>query len=253
MKKTIITKTVDGQEIVSGFGDQTIDPMATKAIVVDKIKTVEGGIERRDLAIRIHDKKRLLIGATLQAQEVLKAEIADLETQLRDLNKRMDAEIYQLWLDNAVHFEPKKGEYLIEDTEFETLRNKLATKAKNQQLLKTGEYISDFRGENIWTKSNDRWTRSRVVNLGDLAEESVLMPNLSESQRKEIMDQDRADWLGDLTADQKEIEKQKALDVALQVAAVEKAKGEIQGDNKALEKAQALFAAESERIEAEFV
>jgi hypothetical protein len=250
MKKTIITKEIDGQEIVIGFDVPIFDPEATKVAARDLVAAIPGDAEKKEKALSIAQKQRQLKNATPEAAAVLNAEIAALRQELHDLANARQVEILKIWKENAVYFEPKKGEYIHEEEDLVELMQKMSDKPADKLLLRTGEYISDYRNRIVYEKIDNRWEKSRMEKLGDVPKNFILKEGLNLTQLTEIQNQTEADRKSVMTSEQLQAEKEILLNEALNQAAIKKAAGDLQEDPDALSKAKAWLEQEQLRIEA---
>lgn len=250
MKKTILTKEIDGQEIVVGFDFPAFEPEETKKVTKDLVAAIPGEVEKREKALAIAQKQRQMKTATVEAITALLVEIAAIKKELHDLANFKQRETLRIWKENAVYCEPKKGEYIYEEEDLAELMQKMSDKPVGKLLLKSGEYVSDYRNQIVYEKVDNRWEKSRVEKIGDVSKKLVLKENLSLVQLQEIQDQNEVDRKAAMTSEQLQLEKSALLNEALNQAAIKKAAGDLQEDPNALSKAKAWLEQEQLRIEA---
>lgn len=161
MKKTILTKNIDGFEIIAGFGDLCIEAVETKKAVKplleksDEMKAVRAKGTELGLAsksyhealvaareafkngnISVHSEHVFTAGKREQEMEAIQNELVDL------IHASAEKRI-QVWNENLVYHEPRKGEILLEDI---TLAEKFVDLENNELLTVSGETIIDKRG-----------------------------------------------------------------------------------------------------------
>jgi hypothetical protein len=224
--------TADGKtvKIISGFGNKSVDPEATKAVVAGLLaKTPEYAQaqshqakisaqrkiagEAYALAEKAHnagDKKNTAIhNASYQA--ALGA-IAVLEDELRPLVEAYEAEFARLYEENPVYFPCGPGQCCCEN--YETLKAKFDALKERERLTDEGDVISDYRNVEYWHQGKDKkWVRVKIDNIG----ESPLMPfvlpeNLTPEIQAEIAAQEEAERIAAMPKDDKAKAKQAALD-----------------------------------------
>jgi hypothetical protein len=237
--KTIITKPLDGYDIIIGFGNANaiIDPQATRRVVDKEIIKTESWKKIEQI------KKQMLVYANqaLQAKincsksksksdvekfyaEFLKRrnDMVELESELKPLAIQIDIEYRSMILKHAIHFTPTAGEYIVSDAEADIAIQKKDEADKIGMLLdKNLKQVADNRGIIYWQKS-DKWYKS----------------DLTGSQTLEIKDQLEKERIAAMGTASKNIELQAVISVLKQEAVNMRSVLEIEGDKAALVKVQ---------------
>jgi len=257
--KTALTKEINGKTIIIGFSDPVIDPVETEKKIL-ALKVLDESDETRKLKAKIKeigDRQRMgmqamkeharlkYVGQAAQSEtkrieaighynkvDVLMAENKPLIESFKNKKKELVRE-------NAVYFQPKPSEVFIEDEQHETLTQiEIGEFAK---LCIDGNVIPDYSEQTIYQKVKDRWI---IVNL-DFGESfpigAILNRDLTDEQKVEISTQTESDRIIELSAIDKETEKNAAIDNAAIQAARMRSVLEIQSDRDALTKAQEWY------------
>ena len=136
--KTVITKKIDGLEIITGFSELSIEPVETKKVVAVEIKkTVEylAVAEKQNKMSAAHkaagaaaiksekaksqdDKKSLHNEFTMFNQQA-----KSYENEVRDLLPALKKKEKELRREFAVYFEPRSGEHAKAEAEIDALIN----------------------------------------------------------------------------------------------------------------------------------
>ena len=258
--KAILHANVDGQEIVLGFGEAhgLIDPVATAIKIAPIVQAADETKQMTALNAQINavrqsagqafalaDQARLRgDAATMTRQngeyQAKLMEIAELEKQLPAIVGAFEAMRARVTVDNAAYAHPPQGEDLIDDAQAKDMQAKHALRGDGQQLLMTGEYVTDLRGRDFYI--GPPWKHMVIDTLGeDLPKGAIMTDQLTDAQRAEISVQEEADRIAALSPADRDAEAQRAKDGALAQAAVTRSQLEIAGDTKALAKSQAEY------------
>ena len=171
--KTVLTKIVDGYEIITGFDRAFIDPVETAQIAEQKLN-------KSPIMIKIDQALQ-----ELNSTDRDKPKFQELYANFQRLLKEMEQNRQQLIKDNIVYFEPKQGEEIISEEKADTLKAKFAD-LENAQLTKDGKIIPDYREHQYWIKG-DKWQEKRIKKLGEKIPSNGIHPDdLKESQKDEI-------------------------------------------------------------------
>jgi hypothetical protein len=245
--KTIITKEIDGFNIILGFGELVIDPEATKKAInprlpetdeykaVQKISAEMGRLSsnRQDLiksakeAFRNQDKsKHAKICYEIELRD---EQIKEVQKKLIDACKVLNNKRIEIWKENLVYFEPKAGEKSISEKEYKSLSEKmLKTESEGKKV------VFDITGKEIVNNKGVKYIKNgKVIIIERLGEE----PDgpLQKDVTPEEFEQMRMESLTD-TERKTEYE---AIKAGLLSQATQMRSGlEIEGDKKALEKSQ---------------
>jgi hypothetical protein len=265
--QTIKTKNINGYDIIIGVGDAGgfIDPEATKKIVNEKIKKTD---VFKNIG-KIKKQMELYAGQALQAKENCKAaktkadqtkffeeckfrkkQIVELQEQeLYPLAKELDKKYEEMLTQNAIYFNLPPTDFFISDEEAEIIKNLMIEATQEGAVVtKEKEKIVDNRGKIFW-KKDEEWEKTNIDVLGvEKPVDSIEEKNLTEEQKKEIVEQLETERIENLSTVEKEKEKDLRIQGAIVRAGQMKNELEIQGDNKALEKAQSWLAEETEKI-----
>ncbi len=211
--RTVLFEEVDGHKVILGFSHPVIDPIATQRAAAEKMMDTELYSEYR---------------ATWEPEKR-----KELAAQLCD-------RVRQFFHTSPVFFRPTNGEEIIENKEFEELQRSLKTLAKNEKLTREGKVIEDNRGRIYWTQELGTWLRSTVCTLGEGKPATAIWGDeLSSSQAREIEEQLETDRIRVLSPEDRAIEMRRKLEEASEMAVMMRMRCEVQGDEKALEKARA--------------
>jgi hypothetical protein len=139
------------------------------------------------------------IGDAAIDPEATKHHIASLTTP--EMTKQ---QIDQLFTAHAVYAKPGPGGELIDDAAGEAVREQLAAKGANRELLDSGGYVSNFRGVEYWVKQTGRWGKESVGEIGTAVPAGAVLPEgLTEEQRREIAGQEETDRVAALTPEER--------------------------------------------------
>ena len=203
--KTVVHQNVDGFEIVTGFSEATVDPVATWAKLQPDVLALPelaqvNGVKTKISALALEatnqweqataaEKAGNTIGATaaLAAYNSAVAQIAVLEQELGPINAAFEAARASLFEAGALYCTPGPGENTLSDADHASLAAKFEALGEKEQLALTGEIVSDHRGEPYWTKGVDGWAQTLTATLGQVIPAgSVFDSELSPAQKSEI-------------------------------------------------------------------
>lgn len=265
--KTKITQKIDDYQIIIGMGEAQIDPVLTEPIAIDNLKNT-------DEYKSVENKKKELQPLSINAAQSFKnakqsktiseknkfiadyqranEEIKGIEEQLKELFIPLVEKRTELILKHAVYFQPKEGEFIIDEKEFEGTEKAMQKATENNKLLDINlKEISDYRGKIVWNNSTGKWVKRNIVKIGDDPKSGeILSENLTAIQQKEISDQLDIERILLLSKAEKDIEKNIKIQQAASQAATMRSELEIQGVKDALAKAQDWYNSEVVRIEA---
>jgi len=216
--RTVITKNIDGFDVVIGFGYAVVDPMATRARVAelmkddpDKKRAEEIGEEintifneanavaktrcEEENVTDLKEKMKVYYEERAKAQ----VEIDVKSEELHSCLSRLLIKRNELRVKNPVFFNPKKGEYLlIDDVEYDSLSS--ISVPKGSLLLRDGSLIVDQRGEFYWEKKGQKWIKTKIKKLGfKLPGGARFFDDLSEADKKEAASQYAANYISTLS------------------------------------------------------
>lgn len=255
--KTIITREIDGYNVVMGIDYPIIDSVATRLkvdnIVKDDPEMLEAAKVTNQIA-KLHKayfklsnaKKRRFAGK----MQTLRERFDLLIPVLAKLRASTDEKRWKLFNEDPIYFQPKPGERIISDEEAESFD---IPRPENRVLLRNGDFIPDFRGVKYWLKTDDRWSLNEITKIGiPVPSWSVPELSLTLDQQVEIRAQFETDRISRLTDDEKNKESDAVKKGALTRAGFMKSELEIEGAKDPLRKSQAWYESELEQIEARY-
>jgi hypothetical protein len=251
--KTVITKKIDGHEIITGFYRPIIDPVSTGQARDEAMKTVEDAIQVVKNLEALTDRKKQIIKSMRQGKDIAAKmkEIADLDNRIGENSRKLDEISRRLFNENPIYFAPKSGEKIITDEEHEEIKKKLDALKENEKLTADFKKIQDNRGVSYWIKKSGMWKSAEIDKIGKSLPRGA-RPQLSDVERQEVNEQLQKESIAKMEPSERDKHKQAELDNALALAALEKSKMEIQGDEKALEKSRQIFDSKRLEIEAKY-
>jgi len=241
-KKIVIYKETDGHKIIVGFDSPMMDPEATKAALVELVPATDEHKALEAKKAEYNEAYRALIQArksnnesayksAMEAMEGLQAELMDLAGALED-------KIRELRLENAVYFEPKRQEEIVEATEALRLSEAIKQAPAGVLVSLDGIEIPDQRGTTYFHKISGKWKHGKVVKLGDkVPVGATLEANVTEAQYLEI----ERDRVSGLSVIQKAEEKKLAIAKAMNLAKDIRIRLEIENAPDALEQSQNYY------------
>jgi len=240
--KTVIHTTIDGFDIVLGFSDPQMDPVATAAKVDPLVQALPEIGQARTLGQQIADAQsamayaaqqlaqaraqnnQIAIASQTQAFTNASSDLDTYQAQLRPVLSAIDDKKRLLMSANPVWFTPGSAvgpdggtvyESLMPETDAEyndgktghitaTILKAAMTGTPNQQLCIDGSIVADYRNMTVWSVAGSTWTKRIISALGDKpASGEIVDENLTDSQRSAIGAQLEAARVAGLTAAQK--------------------------------------------------
>lgn len=266
--KTIITKEVQGFNVVVGFGLPVADPVATKKAAESAIKKSPEFQLISDLQSKIAGLSQMSAQSKKESTELRKkgkAKEADAKYQdflvRQEQIKAKQAEIKKalpkfeaarnlVLASSAVYFEPKKGEFIVNEAQYQAAsaayseRGQFEAVALNQDL--TVSVVPDYTGAKYWTNA-EKWEQWPGPIFGEaLPVDAILDQDLIDAQRAEIADQLETERVVALTQAEKDSELASLTDQAAARAAQMRSKLEIQGHPDPLGESQAWYQSQIE-------
>lgn len=265
--KTVFHATIDGHEIVLGFGDPHIAPVETFAIVEPLLREIPAW---KALAAALAEIQRLRVAQSrlkvpanaspqhtwtpAQQQAVrewneLAVAVTAIELRLPELVSAFEEAKRAMVIEHAVYFHPREGEDIITEEQHAELSGAWAELRDGFALKLDGTLVPDLRGRTYWRCAKGVWERQDITALGrEPVADSIAEAKLTGEQRQEIAEQADAERVAMLTPEERESERDAALWVAIAQAGQMRSELEIAGDAKALAKSQAWYAEEAARI-----
>jgi hypothetical protein len=212
--KTVIHQIVDGYDVVLGFGQAAVDPVALSAKVTPQLATTVEAGACASLSQAINAAALSQAQSTSQAiynerTAALNALIAKWGPLSAALDARHTALNVALDQDPSVHFTPGsfdsvKEDFLL-DPQFATLSAITDAQAVNPQrcmICIDTTLVVDNRGTLYWTQAGGIWTQALITTLGaTVPDGATLDAALTADQRTQIAAQAEAARVASLSPD----------------------------------------------------
>jgi len=238
MQRTVITEMIDGHQVIKGFDRPCIDPVETRKATEIAMETDPLMDQKEDLItqkealfsqmaplmeqlIEFYRKGELNppTPAAEQIQEDLSAldqQIGDLAVQINALIAQIEARYKVVKAENLVYFDPKPGEEIIAEEEFNTLKAAKEALGDNQAICRDQTVIPDFRGLKYWVKEIDDWNYGVISKIGiEPPGNYKKISDLTEQDKTEIAEQLEEERILNMTAEAREAEKENKLTMLL--------------------------------------
>lgn len=247
--KSIITKNIDGIEIVTGFGKVQIDPVKTQKkqrnLLANspEFQAMQEAVEvihNIKPAIRKNNKSKMRWYNEMQAgREVLKS-----THEAVDEFKKANFDSCIIYMESRKS-ETRDGDRLDgKKINVDSITEKFKA-LKHGELLRTdGTAVKDQRKIEFWNKVDGRWNWFTATRLDqNIPAGSIMFLDLPDTDRAEILTQRAADKIAALTPGDKEQAKRFELAAAAGKASADRSIAEIQGTapEQALADAQAAY------------
>ncbi len=239
--RTVIHTIIDGNDIVLGFADPVIDPVATSIKIEELLKSLPEVKANQDLNNQIMtlNRKAAMLPRNARSQyKIIAADIEKLQTQVGKNLMAIDVRRRQMVLDNPVWCNPGNAispdgatvyESLMPETDSEyndgktghivasTLKSAIDSQGPNEATKMDGKHIADYRGLVVWLQGKSGWTSRNIVSLGDAPKgKEILEPNLTETHRSQIIGQMEEERISKLSDDEKVAEAKSTQSMAKQ-------------------------------------
>ena len=255
--KTIITKKIDGYNIIVSFGDLLIEPVETRKKVDGLMKgqqvvkdCVNKGKELSNIWTTRNDYIRVAKAAfksgdskkhadAMYQIELRDEQIKALNKELVELKKKVEEKRQEIWKENLIYFDPKPSEIMIDEDKYLEL-GKVIMNAKEER----GNLV-DIDGKEIIDNRGVKYIKEgKIVEIKELGKkpEGPLLKDVTPEEFERI--RYRYTSLEDIEA-----EKQTKLNSLISEAANMRSRFEIQGDSDALKKAQDWYKLESQKVD----
>jgi hypothetical protein len=216
-------------KIITGFGECSVDPEATKNVVYGLLaKTPEYAQAQSHQAKISAQRKTAQEAFALTAKAILNGDkkneavhdafyksalsaISVLEEELKPLVQAYKAKFTRLYEENTVYFPCGPGQCCCEN--YETLKAKFDALKERERLTDEGNVIIDRRGVEWYFFKDKKWIKDKVEFIDEVLPDKFILPeNLTEEQRKEIAAQEESERIAAMPKDDKAKAKQAALD-----------------------------------------
>jgi hypothetical protein len=256
--RTLITKKINGIEIVLGVDHAIIDPVTTKkAILKSREKEISEASHQADGLGTEYNKRFNELSQIASRRQPTQAE----EQKVTDAyNKYIPArqKVFDTLSitaeeirEHAIYFEPRLGEELISDEKAKLILGLLSGLKKNQLLTADGTVIQNLVGQQYYKRVNGKLKRLSISKIGEeLPDDSVL--HLSPAEQAEYRQALKRQRIAGLSEAEKEKEKSDKMSSALARCAVKKNEYEILGDPDPLKKSKDHYKKLCEEIEAQY-
>lgn len=267
--------------VIIGFQDRPIDPEETRkqsapAIIgTDEVTELKNKQEEQNRYLirfgEAHKKSKYHTGLAQSGKDVVKNKAAaaaqdkiraDLigtintcNEELKPLAAACTEKTKDILRRNPIFFEARANEVIKTEIEITDLLKKFAGKMENQVLLEDGNYVDDFRGKVVHSKSGDVWTEITINTLDvTKGDGSKYTEELTESEIIEIADQKETERISGLTEEEKTAEYDLKVASILSDSVVMRNKLEIQGvdTEDALKQSQDFYNAELDKLKIKY-
>jgi len=124
-----------------------------------------------------------------------------------------DKELENLTDENKVYADLGDEAEYIDGDEDKLINERLKKRGEKRLLLNNLEYIPNYKGADYHIKRSGKWKLEKIEDIGiELPDGAILQENLTREQREEIAAQTEIERIENLTPEQKEAEKENALD-----------------------------------------
>lgn len=262
---TVITRKIDGFDIVAGFGELSIEPVETAKVVSAEIKKTD----EFKLCADKKDKISAAMRAAHDSLQKVKAAKGDAEKEkqykdylicieqangygkeLAPLNVNLKNKIVELRKTHAIYFEPTAGEFKKTEAEILILRGLLKTTKGEALVAIDGNIVPDKRGVIYCQNIGGKWSVTKIVALGNsIPEGAIIYADLDAGQKKEVDFQLEINSAQAMTAVERLAMKGAEEEKALAAAANLRSRLEIKNDADALVKSQEFYQARLQELE----
>jgi hypothetical protein len=150
------------------------------------------------------------------------------------LDDKTIAEKKQLFKENAVYFNlrSEKGEY-VKDIEGDEIKFLLGERKEKEFLKRDKTIIKDNRNKTYWQLKNGKWSETKIKKLGEkIPVDSIWEDDLTKDQKSQISLQNEEERIKNLSRDDREKEKNNALEAVIGSAANYKLKLELEIEDR---------------------
>lgn len=260
--KTIITREIDGVNVVVGFGKLQIDPEETRKKQVALLdQSAEYQAYQQSVADIQHIRPALKNNPRDRQRwqnemDTARLALAVAQSNLDDFKARN--------FDQTITFvHPRKNEVPeiatdgTRNFDHNDFKSKLPKKKTKKLLTVDGDLLDDLRGQEFWKKEDDKWSSIKIKKLSDITAELSNMTEssqLSDGDKGEIAEQFESERIIALSNQERTEEKNIALQGAASRAAQSVLAAEIMQEDrdKALRDARALYADAAAEIEIKY-
>ena len=234
--KTVITKEVDGHQIITGFDKQVFDPMATKEKVSKILEAdetflimaqeIKGLTEKQVNEYKEYWEKVKKNPALREkaSYDLFIASQQEIQNRLIEVYKKVAEYKEKITKKNAVYFEPKKDEIPITDEKYDSLVAKVAVSKRHQHITIDGNIVEDYRGMDYYIPDGGDWKKETKSTLGPLPIGATL------EKSPEVIEGLERRRIKNMTNDQREVEKSAHVAVLTREAAIKMNEMELSGE-----------------------
>ena len=257
--KTVITKEIDGCNVVVGFDTAVIDPVTTKNKVLELVKETPEYTSYQEKALSIGEKVKehiLLLRKRVKTKED-ETFLSDLQTEIESLNseliesvKTVNSKMHEIHKDNLIYFNPKIGEDLLPD---EVVIEHFNNLKENELLLSNGEVVPNHKGKKYLVKVDGEWVEKKVKSIGEnMPNNARLVSDLSDNEKADFADSIERKRIKRLTPKQRQAEMKEAISRVLFDAANMKTQLEISEDSDPLGNSKKWFNEKKNELELKY-
>jgi hypothetical protein len=256
--KTVITRKINGLEIVTGFSELSIEPIETRKIVADEIKKTAEYLAAAEKQNKMSAAYRAAGAAAIKSKAtkaqgdkikhhneftMFNAQAKGYENEVKELLPALKKKETELRRTHAVYFEPTARETIKTEAEISNLTDIIASLKGKGYVDLSGNVIEDNRGVVYCKKLSTQWKISRILTLGvKVPKTGILYDDLTAEDKKAVDLQIEIDAAAKLTTAEKLAGKVQAENRAVNDALAMRQKLEIQSVETALEDSRAWFA-----------
>lgn len=235
--KTIVTRKIDGIEIVVGFSELSIEPVETKKIVAVEIKKTAEYLAAAEKQNEMSAAHKAAGSAIIESNKSkVKSEKENLhreftmfnqqakgyENELRGLLPALKKKEIELRRIHAVYFEPKAGEYIKTGDEISALIDVISGLNGDGYVDLSGNVVEDNRGVVYYQKKSGKCIVTQINTIGvGVPKSGILYADL-------------------IAEDKKNVDLQIEINAAAKLSPAAKLSGSVQTENLAINEASAM-------------
>ena len=256
--RTIRTMIKDGHEIITGFDDLHIDPMASRKKRAELFHASPEWQALEPKLVKLRGLRDDHCNAKLQTTpakiEAKRAKIqADIDAITQEItNMRTVVEVAKdkAHNDGTTRFPCRQNEHKADEDEIAEVERKLSELGSDEFLLRTGDVVTHLFGVKFWRKTSKGVWESRNPKFAEKIPAAwAPETELTMAEVGEIEDQIERARITALSAGNKADEIERVKKEALAEAAHLRSKMEIAGDGDALEKSKTWYAEQVAALE----
>ena len=166
-RKRSYFENVDGHDIILGYGDGIVDPMASAKAIAGLLMESDEAKAIATLNLQIDAGYQKLINRSLPVKvslTIYAVKFNGWRINYRSLSAELDERRSQLIVEHAQYCQPGRNEQLCSLEQFEKYQS---LQGPNIKVKVDGTAIADFRGTVYYSLSGKKWTETTITILGD--------------------------------------------------------------------------------------